>query len=78
MEFDFEIAGVYLQSDETVEFFLLKTDFRLEAESFVVKERGERSHRTAVNGFRFRAVDFPGHRQRYDVFRIYLSTNRRP
>lgn len=76
MEFDFEVARVYLQSDEAVEFLLLETDFRLEAKRFVIEERGERGHRTAVNGLGSRGVDFAGHRQRYDVLRVYLRTDR--
>lgn len=72
VKLDFETSRVYLHTDGAAELFLLESDFRLEAEALVVKERRERGHRTAVNGFGLRGVDLSSHRQRDDVFRIDL------
>lgn len=72
VEFDLEITVVYSKPDDTVEFFFLKTNFGRKAKHFVIKKRRQRRHRTAIYGFCFRAVDFPRHRQRYHVLRIYL------
>lgn len=73
VELDFKVAGIYLQSDESVEFLFLETYFGLETKSFVVEKRRKCSYGTAINRFRFCAVNFPGHCQGYDIFWIYLN-----
>lgn len=73
MKLEFEITRVDLKSKVSIEFFFLKIHFGLKTESLVVEKRRERGDRTAVNGVGFRVVYFPGQRQRYNVFGIYLK-----
>lgn len=63
VKLELEITRVYLKSEVTDEFFLLKIHFGLKTKSLVVEKRCERCDRTAVNGISFRVVYFSSHRQ---------------